>query len=341
MRKGFYTIVIFCLCILSGNKVESQTLQTVQDINNLLDDALWYSDIFINPATDAAVYQASSAWVTTPQKRKLWDVNVSLNTNVFFVPRANKSFVINNSDFSFFSIENGTSVTVPTSLGNNHQEYLVGYIDDGENQNEVRLKTPQGISMDAVVYPYLQASLGLWNGLELVAKYSTNVKLKKGHYQVYGAGLKYNISQYLKKMEEKNIYLSAFAGFSKEEISFEFLNAQTQQFGSLGLNQITGLVDTYQFQINASKKWKKFELMAGAITNVSDIKYEVGGDSSTFTLLVPVQSYINSRLSEIYKTKINSIGEISGRYQFGHFYTQATFAFGKFANANISLQYEL
>ena len=321
----------------------SQTLQTAVDINSLINDALWYSETFITPATDAAVYQASSAWVMTPQKKKLWDVGFSLNTNAFFVPKSQRKFTIHNADFSFFTIESGAqSAEVPTALGNDQQIYMVGYIDDGVNQNEVRLKTPEGISMDAVVYPYLQASLGLPYGLELVAKYSTNVKLKKGNYQVYGAGLKYNLSQHFKKMEAKQMYLSAFAGISKEEISFEFLNAQTEQYGSLGLNQITGLVNTYQLQFNVSKKWKKFEAMGGIIANLSDIKYEVNGDSKATGLLIPVQSYLNSRLSEIYATKFNAMSEVSGRYQFGgHFYTQLAVAAGKFINTNLSLQYEL
>jgi len=341
MLKKSVNIFVIWLCILSASKATSQTLQTAVDINNLLTDALWYADIFITPATDAAVYQASSAWVATPQIKKRWDLNMSLHTNLFFVPKANRKFEIKNSDFSFFEVENADAATVPTGLGNDDQVYLVGHIDDGVNLNEVRVKTPEGIDMETVVYPYLQASLGLGYGLEVEAKYSTNVRLKKGHYQVYGGGLKYNLSQHIKKMEAKQMYLSAFAGYSKEEISFEFLNSTTNQLGTLGLNEITGLVDTWQFQVNGSKKWKNFEAMAGIIGNVSNIKYKVEGESNVPSFLVPVQSYVNSRLADIYTTKTNAIGELSGRYQFGNFYAQGVFAFGKFANANISLQYEL
>lgn len=342
MRKHFGKILALWICLLSGNKAVSQSFETILDVNNFLNDALWYADTFISPATDAAVYQASSNWVTTPQKKKLWDVSVSLHTNVFFVPKSNRSFTIKNSDFSFFSIEGGNpSATVPTALGNDQQIYLVGAINDGQNENEVRVKTPEGIDMGVVVYPYIQASLGLWNGTEIIGKYSYKVELKKGYYQVYGAGIKHNLSQYFKNLESKNMHLSAFAGYSNEEISFGFLNGDTEQFGPLGINEITGLVDTYQFQLNGSKKWNRFETMGGLIVNTSDIKYEIGGDQGTPQLLLPIKDYVNSRLSDIYKTKTNVIGEISGRYQFGHFYTQATLAFGKFINTNISLQYEL
>jgi len=341
MHRSYLKILVFGL-LLIGHRSTAQSPQTIVDVNNFVGDALWYLDTFITPATDAAVYQASAGWIMTPQKRKLWDVGVSLHTNVFFVPKSNRSFTVNNSDFSFFTIENGSpSAIVPTALGNDEQIFLTGQIDDGQNQNEIRIKTPEGIDSETVIYPYLQASLGLWYGTEVVAKYSYNVKLKKGNYQVYGAGIKHNLSQYIPKMERENIFLSIFAGYSREEISLDFLDSDSQQFGSLGLSEITGLVNTLQFQVNGSKKWGKFEMMAGVITNVSDIKYEVGGESGTISLLIPVQSFVNSRLSEIYTKKINSIGEISGRYQFRHFYAQAGFAFGKFANTNIALQYEL
>lgn len=329
----------FGLLLLAGFQSRAQSVQTIVDLNNFVDDALWYADQFITPATDAAVYQASSGWIATPQKAKLWEGNVSLHTNIFFVPKSSRSFAINNADFAFLEIENTSSATVPTAIGNDDQVYVVGSFTDVPN-GDIRIKTPEGLDAETVIYPYVQASLGLWQGTEILVKYSYNVKLKKGHYQVYGLGIKHNLSQYVKSLESKNIYLSIFAGVSKEEIAFDFLTSESEQFDSLGLNEIMGLVDTYQFQVNGSKKWKRFELMAGAITNVSDIAYEVGGSNAMTALLVPVKSFVNNRLSEISKTTINAMGELSGRYQFGHFYAQAIFAFGKFANTNISLQYQ-
>lgn len=339
MRKSRLQILILGFSFFAGFGLRAQSVQTVLDLNNFVSDALWYADQFITPATDAAVYQASSGWIATPQKAKLWQGNLSLHTNIFFVPKSSRSFAINNADFAFLEIENTSSATLPTAIGNDDQVYVVGSFTDVPN-GDIRIKTPEGLDAETVIYPYVQASLGLWQGTEILAKYSYNVKLKKGHYQVYGLGIKHNLSQYVKSLENKNIYLSIFAGVSKEEIAFDFLTSESEQFGSLGLNEIIGLVDTYQFQVNASKKWKRFELMAGAITNVSDIAYEVGGSNGTTALLVPVKSFVNNRLSEISKTTINPMGELSGRYQFGHFYAQGIFAFGKFANTNISLQYQ-
>lgn len=333
-------LAVLLLIFGSVSKTHAQSQQAMQQIENLLSDALVFSSQYLTPATDAAIYQASSNWTITPQRKKLWDVSVGVHTNIFFVPKSNRSFKIQNSDFSFFTIENGaTSAIVSTALGNDNQVYLTGTIDDGSNQNTVRIETPQGIDAETMVYPYLQGSIGLPFGTELIAKYSTRVKLKHGEYQVYGFGLQHNLSQYFPQTEAQNLYFSALAGFSKERISFDFLETQTS-YGSLGLNEISGDVDTWQFQMNGSKKWNKWEIMAGMIGNVSAIKYEVSGQKGEIEAVIPVQYIINKKLEEIYADKTNIIGEVALRYQLGKVFIQSATAFGKFINTNVSVQYE-
>ena len=80
--------------------------------------------------------------------------------------------------------------------------------------------------------------------------------------------------------------------------------------------------------------------MVSSIINTSDFKYVLSGDRGQIEDFIPVQYIFNEKLKEIYKTKINFIGEISGRYQISKFYVQTSLAFGKFVNTNLSIQYE-
>lgn len=335
MRKSVKITIFLIAFLCFTDEAKSQSSQTFEDIGHLLNDALFFSDQYITPATDAAVYQAASGWMTSPKKSKLWDVTLGLHSNIFFVPKRDRNFEIKNSDFSFFQIEGATSATVPTAMGNNAQVYLVGDLDG----QEIRLKSPEGINQETIFYPYLQGSVGLWFGTEALVKYSTRTKLKKGDYQVYGFGLKHNLSQYFKKMEARKINLAALAVYSKEDISFDFISIPTQ-YGSLGINRLNGLVDTWQFQVNGSKEFKNFELMAGIIANTSKFKYVVGGEKGEIENVIPLQEILNKKLEEIYKTKTNLIGEVSGRYQIKKVYLQSVIGFGKFVNTNFSVQYE-
>lgn len=84
------------------------------------------------------------------------------------------------------------------------------------------------------------------HGFELIARYSTRTKLKKGDYQVYGFGLKHNISQYFPNLTSKKYNIAIQSMYSSEEIRFDFLDIQTAN-GNLGLDRFSGKVNTYHF----------------------------------------------------------------------------------------------
>lgn len=306
--------------------------QTAQEIESFLNDALFFSNKYFTPAADAAIYQATSGWVSSPKKRKLWEINLGIHFNAFFVPNSDRHFEINNSDFTFFHIENANSATLPTALGNNDQVNLVGQFG---TSTPVSIKTPEGVNEEIVLYPHFSGSIALWYGSELVIKFSPRTNLKKGDYQVYGFGLKHNFDQYFKELQVKKINLSGLLCYSNENISFDFIEPQTN-IGALGINRISGLVDTWQLQFNASKVYNKFEIITGIIANRSDVKYQFTGPKGNTN----IQDIFNDKIKEIYKTRTNFLGEVSCRYKINNFFLQSTFAFGKFVNSNLAVQYE-
>ena len=328
------------LFLLVSNISFSQSIQELEAFGRLLNDAIFYCDKYITPASDAAIYQASSGWVTSPKKRKLWDVTLGFNNNIFFVPKSDRKFEIKNSDFTFFSIRDAnwnpvTSASVPTALGTNEQLNLVGNI----GANQVYLQTPQGVNAEQVYYTHFTGSVALWFGTELIVKYSPVNKLKSGNYQVYGYGLKHNIDQYFKYLTQKKINMSGLICFSNENISFDFIPPVSNNGLELGINEINGLVDTWQFQFNVSKEFKRFEIMGGIIANKSDIKYKFIGDVPAGQA-IPFQYIFNEKIKDIYKTKTNFLGEVSCRYKIKKVFLQSTFSFGKFVNSNFAVQYE-
>ena len=328
--KGLFAVFLF----FTGRAAAQSNDVAIQQLGHLINDALFYCDQYVSPATDAAIYQASSGWVTSPKKKDLWKVSLGLHTNVFFTPGSDRHFDINNSDFEFFQLEEGSTADVPSSLGGDHQVYLIGTL----GESPVTLETPEGMNMEVVAYPYLQGSIALWGGTELIAKYSTYVRLKKSDYQVYGFGIKHNLSQYFPSLEANKTYFSVLAGYANEDVSFSFLDISTD-YGTLGISTINGIVDTWQFQLNGAKEFGRWEAMGGFIVNTSHVKYKVGGKKGTIEEILPLQDVLNLRLEEIYKTRVNYIGEAAIKYNLGNFNIQTILAFGKFVNTNISVYY--
>lgn len=333
--RNFFSTLLFLL-VLGISNIQAQTSTQLEQVGYLLGDALFYADKYIIPITDAAVYQASSSWVLSPKKKKTGTVTLGLHANLFFVPKSDRKFKISNDDFLFFELENQTQVTVPSALGNDNTTYLIGDLDG----NQIRIETPEGVNMEMIVYPYINAAVALPFGTELVARYSTKTKLKKGYYQVYGVGLQHNVSQYLSKLKEKKIDLAYMFMYSNEEVSFDFLDVNTP-YGNLGINKITGFVNTLHFQCSASKTWEKIELIGSLIGNRSFFEYKVSGKKGEIENVLPVQSTINRLLTSISEPKTNLMGEIACRYQFNKIYLQSSVAFGKFTNANIGVHYQL
>ena len=332
-----YSFVICALLFGFSNSANAQTATELEQLGYLLEDALLYSKQYLIPATDGAVYQASSAWMNSAKKKKDWEITVGLHANMFKVPNADRSFMIHNSDFKFFTIENGaTELEVPTALGNGDTYYLVGDLDG----QQIRLKTPKGVNQEYITYPYIDASVALPFGSEIIGRFSNKTNLKRGYYQVYGFGLKHNLSQYFPKLEAKKIHISAMTFYSNEDISFDFLDVNTA-YGNLGINNLNGLVDSYHYQLSVSKEIKNFEILGSFIVNSSDFNYVVSGQKGEIENLLPAQYIVNQLLNTIEKRKTNYIGEVALNYSLKDFNFMSAFAFGKFMNFNAGVSYKI
>ena len=332
-----FSFVICALFFLFSNSTKAQTPTQFEQIGYLLEDALLYSKQYLIPATDGAVYQASSAWMNSAKRKEDWQISIGLHANTFKVPNSDRRFIINNSDFKFLMLEGtATSAEVPSALGNDTTFYLVGDLDG----QQVRLKTPKGVNKEFITYPYLDFSFALPSGTEVIGRFSTKTDLKRGDYQVYGFGLKHNLSQYFTKLENKKIYISAMSFYSNEDISFDFLDVNTS-FGNLGINNLNGIVDTYHYQLSVSKEIKKFEILGSFIVNTSDFNYIVSGEKGEIENILPAQEIINQLLDTIQKRKNNYIGELAVNYSFRDFNFLSAFTFGKFINFNAGISYKV
>ena len=345
-------IVLLFILMYGFSNAQIINQDALTNLPEFFNDAVYFSDRYVTPATDVAVYQAASGWLYTAKKPKLWETTLGVHGNVFLVPSNDKNFVLNDSDFKFLKIQNGTSATVESALGNGNQTAIIDKY--GLINTSKPILTPKGVDQSSIIYPHLSGSIGLPLGFSLVGKYAPKTRIEKGEYQVYGIGLSCNVSHYMKELEKDGFYLSFLASSSKEIISFDFLDVKINdplsttsgKIYTLGINRITGDVKSLQFQVSGSKTWRNFEFMLTSITNKSDFKYYFSGEKGTIDNLIQFeggssQAFFNKKLEGIYKTKFNSIIEVSATYNYRKFYFQSAFAFNKFLNTNISVHYKI
>lgn len=329
--KNKITIIIV-LAIFKSSQLKAQ--DTYQQISNLFEDAVSYTEKFVKPATEVVSFQAASSWTTSVKKQKLWDFKFSFQTNVLITPNRKKSFDISNDDFSFFAIEEQSNVTVPTALGNDNQYFLVGDL----NGSEVRLKSPEGLNQEFIAYPYIHAEVGLPFGTSFSARYTPKSNLKGGSFRLYGFGLQHNLDQYFPKLQEKHINLSTQIVYMNEEIGFSYLSLNTATI-SINVDRILSTIDTYQFQLSASKEFKQWEIITSVIGNRNTFNYSLPEENLTDESLG--NNLLNQLLQTISSDSINVLAEFSGRYSLNnHFYLQGAVSVGKLINTNLGIQYQ-
>jgi len=318
-------------------------------MGDLIVDAVYYMDRYITPMTDAAVYQASSNMMNSTRALKAGHVVVGLYANFFVVPNRDRSFYLDNSQIKNLQLQGTSGAVLPSALGSDTQYTLQGQIDIGSpsspNVLPFSLYTPQGINQETIIYPYIQAGVGLGEGFELSAKFSGHVQLTHGYYQVLGGSLKYNLGHWWPKWQKNKFDTAILVAYINEKVNYEMFKATdpTAQLLLGGIDNMLADVQSMQLQWNTSKTWGKLECMAGILLNHSNFTYKINGNDNS-----PLRYYgqslntlLNKQLTTISKEKWNLIGELSCRYSiWKHTFVQSTFAFGKFANWNSSIQFE-
>ena len=318
------------IVLVNFHQVNAQFDQTI----NLLDDVVSFSENFFEPAADVLAFQAASGWITSTKKTNLWDFKLGFQMNGLVVPNNKKSFQISNSDFVFFEIEGYTSMIVPTGLGNDDQCFLVGVLDG----SEVRLKTPEGMQQNTLVMPYVYSELGLAYGTSLSIRYTPKSSLKGGDFKLFGIGLMHNLDQYFTKLKEKKINIASQIVYVNQVVGLKYLSLSSESI-NINVNKILSTIDTYQFQLSASKEYKKWELMASLIANRNTFNYSVPNEN------LNDDSVGNDLLNQLLKTistdSFNMLAEFSGRYGLNNnFYLQGSVVLGKLINTNFGIQYQ-
>lgn len=328
--------ILYLSLFLTVNFSFGQNIFELFKVQNMLDDAVKYSDNYLSPATNAAIYQSSTSWITTAKPKKLWDVTFELHGNFFVVPKKDRSFVYKNSDYSFFQLQNTSEAELPTAIGSNQQYDISGTIFG----NEIKLRTPEGVNREVISYPYLHVALGLPFGLELVTRTSTITKLGEGNYFIYGYGLKCNLSRYFKKLMDSKINIALMPVYSREDLSVNFLNIPSN-VGNFGINKVSSKVDTYHCNLAISKEFKNFEIIAVGIANYSNFQYELSNSGITDVSALPFAELLNPYVDKLESPKVNFLGEITANYSYNKFSVITSLALGKFVNGNIGFAYRV
>jgi len=318
MRNLVTSIFLFCSVL---------TFAQFEDVSAIASDLVYLSNQYMKPAAEGAVYQSSGGWYTSAKKKELWDLELSIQGNILFIPNKSKNFVLEESQLQNLRIQgDATSAEIPTAIGGDNFVVIEGNI----GTDVFEFDSPEGINEPNVKHAQLQANLGLWKGTSVMGRYSPKIKINKTSYEIYGFGLNHNLSQWFVK--DSTFSVSALAAYSVYSVSDTF-----SEVGLPGatLNSVVVDGNSLMFNLVASKELGKFNFSAGLGFTSSSFDFTVGGEGDL------ILSTINQALQSLNESQTNFKADLGVDYAVGDFSLNTMLTFGDFSNLLFGLNYNL
>ncbi len=224
-------ILTFLLLVCSSLFISAQNI-TVSNTS----DATNFLGAYFSPFAESIGAGLNKGWYNTAKPHKLAGFDVSLSLNLITISDEIASFDVNNIE-NFSSASSST----PSILGNG-EGAIINY--QNGNVNGQFVMPDQNIEIKAVPMPTLNVGLGLIKGTEINVRYIPTYEydigfIGKGSVELYGAGIKHDILQWLPLNKFLPFDLSIQGAFSQFNTSFEVESQSVRQGVDLDIQAST------------------------------------------------------------------------------------------------------
>lgn len=252
MKRIFFLIVI---AINSSTFAQSS-------INQLLaaglDDAERFTNSYMAPLSEGALYSISNGWYNSAEAKPLGGFEISIVGNMAsFKNKADKkAFLLNTADYENLQFVDGSnSRLVSTALGDIEgvRVFVEGEIAPGITTREEFI-LPTGLASENLNFipsGFLQASIGIFKGTEIKARFLPKIKTDEVAVGLYGFGLQHDFTKHLPADKLLPIAISAVIGYTHLDGVYDFTSTNVVA----GQNQkIDTKLSTWSFQAVASTR---------------------------------------------------------------------------------------
>jgi len=297
------------------------------DVSTIAGDLVLLSDQYVSPAAEAAVYQSSGGWYTSAKKKDLWDLEVSLQGNLLFIPNRSSDFLIDESQLNNIRIQGSeTSALTPTALGGDQTVVLEGSIDG----DVFEFDSPEGLNQSYLRHAQIQASLGLWKGTSVIGRISPKIRIKNTYYELLGFGLQHNLSQWIRSLNDSSFSFAGLVTYSNFTVSDTF-TAVTLPVGVLKSVNVDG--ESFAFSLLASNEIGDFTISGAIGLATSDFEYAIGGQGDL------VLTTLNQALNTLDASRSNFKADLGVDYRIVRFSVNTMLTFGSYSNLILGVNY--
>ena len=226
------TKILFFLCLVCSSLFVSAQNITVSNTS----DASNFLGAYFSPFAESIGAGLNKGWYNTAKPHKLAGFDIILSLNLINISDEVASFDVNN-------IENfsSSSSSTPSIMGSG-EGATINY--QNGNINGQFIMPDQNIEKKSVPIPTLNVGLGLVKGTEVNVRYIPTYKydigfVGKGSIELYGAGIKHDVLQWLPLNNFLPFDLSIQGAFSQFNTSFEVESQSIRQEVNLDIQAST------------------------------------------------------------------------------------------------------
>ena len=211
-KTGLFSLLLFFSISIS----KAQTVDPASIVAGAQADINFLANGYLSPLGNSIATGLNNGWYQTAKPHKLGRFDIMLTPTLVFIPDADLTYTINNSDLSQLELVNGTSAQAPTALGDATPPKLQY---KGTNNS---FDLPQGINLSAMVVPLAKVSVGLIKKTELSIRYVPTISVPNvtdGELSIFGFGVKHDILQWIPGAKALPLSVSGFLGYTKVDYS--------------------------------------------------------------------------------------------------------------------------
>ncbi|QNF33455.1 hypothetical protein HUW51_12260 [Adhaeribacter swui] len=217
MRK-VYLLVLTIGLLLVKNEAQAQS-ETAELIKSGIVNAELLGKAYGTPLSKAFGTDINTGWITTGEAFKPGRFEIRIFANATFVPQKDQTFDVSTLGLnSNVRVASGSGTQAPTVFGADSPGPLLNVYatrpDTKQEEQVASFNTPQGIGTNIAPIPMAQLSVGVVKGTELMFRFIPESKVGDLKLNLWGIGIKNNVSQWLPALSALPFDLTAAVAFS-------------------------------------------------------------------------------------------------------------------------------
>ena len=328
-------------------------------------DASTLTAAYIGPIAKGFGAGMNGGWYHTAKPHGLGRFDVTLSLNAATIPDADKVFDASKLVFQNLTLANNANNVAQTfagssTIGSNNAVFQVNGKSPFTNTDTVlnSVGAPAGYGAGYSGAPTVQLAVGLLKNTELMIRYCPTYNVANyGKIGLVGLGIKHSLKQWIPFVNKLPFDLSAYAGFTRFNISSNIslapdpYNMKTGKESLLFDNQVFAMTTTAQtYGVILSKKVLMVTVYAGLNYQASSTTIELNGNYPLTTYEDrPTDINYGKKVTDVLTNPVNinvdgangATATVGGRFKFLFLTVNASKTFGEYPLTSVGLGFNL